>query len=69
MIHLVPDEGVDSGPALAVEEVPIHRGESQASLEERVHEAEHRLVIEVALRLAIEHSQSLSHDATLEGVR
>ena len=67
MIHLVPDEGVDSGPALAVEEIPIHTGESHATLERRVHEVEHRLVIEVAMRIARQHGRNSSSITTLLG--
>ncbi len=67
MMHLVPDEGVDSGPALAVERIPILPGEPHAALEGRVHELEHRLVVEVAMRLVRDHGQLPSSIATLEG--
>lgn len=42
-VHLV-DEGVDSGPILAQERVPIHPGDSVESLLERLHAVEHRLL-------------------------
>jgi phosphoribosylglycinamide formyltransferase 1 len=45
MVHLVPDEGVDSGPVLAQETVPILPEDTLASLEERVHSVEHRLLV------------------------
>ncbi len=45
MVHLVPDEGVDSGPALAQEVVPIHPDDTLDTLEARVHAAEHRLLV------------------------
>jgi phosphoribosylglycinamide formyltransferase-1 len=45
MVHLVPDEGVDTGPVLATETVPIQPGDTVDSLTERVHAAEHRLVV------------------------
>ena len=45
MIHLVPDEGVDDGPVVATEIVPIHTGDTLESLEARVHETEHRLLV------------------------
>lgn len=45
MVHLVPDEGVDDGPVLATELVPIAPGEALSSLEERMHAAEHRLLV------------------------
>jgi phosphoribosylglycinamide formyltransferase-1 len=46
MVHLVPDEGVDDGPVLAQEIVPIRRSDTVASLEERIHAVEHRLLVE-----------------------
>lgn len=45
MVHLVPDEGVDNGPVLAQETVPILPKDSQQDLENRIHAAEHRLLI------------------------
>ncbi len=33
MVHLVPDEGVDSGPVLAQEIVPIQPGDTLETLE------------------------------------
>lgn len=47
MLHLVPDEGVDCGPVLGQEIVPILPGDTLERLEERVHETEHRLVVSV----------------------
>ena len=49
MVHFVPDEGVDDGPVIATVEVPIALDETLASLEQRVHDAEHKLLVE-ALR-------------------
>jgi phosphoribosylglycinamide formyltransferase-1 len=46
MVHLVPDEGVDNGPVLATEIVPILPDDTLESLETRVHQAEHRLLVE-----------------------
>ncbi len=46
-VHLV-DEGVDSGPILAQVPVPI---EPRETLEERIHEAEHRLLPKVVREL------------------
>lgn len=46
MVHLVPDEGMDSGPVLGVEEIRFRAGETLEEFETRVHEAEHRLLIE-----------------------
>ncbi len=52
MVHLVPDEQVDAGPVVAVAEVPIRSGESLEELEARVHEVEHRLLVE-AIRTVV----------------
>jgi phosphoribosylglycinamide formyltransferase 1 len=52
MVHLVPDEGVDSGPVLAQEEVPVLPGDTLDSLEARVHGVEHRLLVD-AIRKAL----------------
>lgn len=46
MVHLVPDEAVDAGPVLAAEQVSILPEDTLESLEERVHEVEHRLLVE-----------------------
>ena len=45
MVHLVPDEGVDDGPVLAQEIVPIHADDTLESLEDRIHAVEHRLLV------------------------
>jgi len=45
MVHLVPDEGVDNGPVLGTEIVPIHSTDTLESLEARVHETEHKLLV------------------------
>ena len=45
MVHLVPDEGVDSGPVLASAVVPIHMEDTIESLEARIHQEEHRLLV------------------------
>lgn len=46
MVHLVPDEGVDSGPVLATQEVPIRPDESLADFAARMHVTEHRVLVE-----------------------
>lgn len=46
MVHYVPDEGVDDGPLIAQETVPIHAADSLADLEARVHQVEHRLLVQ-----------------------
>ena len=52
MIHYVPDEGVDSGPVILSEQVPIYPPDTVEDLEARVHAVEHRLYID-ALRTLI----------------
>jgi phosphoribosylglycinamide formyltransferase-1 len=54
MTHYVPDEGVDSGPVIASAEVEILPSDDLRSLEARVHEAEHRLVIETIKIMVLE---------------
>lgn len=51
MVHLVPDEGVDSGPVLASESVPIFPGDTLEELEQRIHAVEHRLLVETLQKL------------------
>ncbi len=46
MVHLVPDEGVDSGPVLSSQVVPIQPEDTRETLEERVHAIEHVLLVE-----------------------
>ena len=46
MVHFVPDEGVDDGPALATATVPILGDDTLHSLEQRVHATEHRLLVD-----------------------
>ena len=45
MVHLVPDEGVDDGPVLATETVPIFASDTLETLEERIHLTEHKLLV------------------------
>lgn len=57
MVHLVPDEGVDDGPALATTTVPIQPNDTLESLSERIHAVEHRLLVDtLATRLAARHA-------------
>lgn len=51
MIHFVPDEGVDVGPLIASETVPIHDDDTLETLEERVHAVEHRLYVKALTSL------------------
>ena len=45
MVHLVPDEGVDDGPVLAWQRVPIEPGDTRETLETRLHLVEHDLFV------------------------
>ena len=45
MVHFVPDEGVDNGPVLATEIIPIYSEDTLESLEFRVHQTEHKLLV------------------------
>ncbi len=54
MVHLVPDEGVDDGPVLAVEDVPIFASDTVDSLALRMHAVEHRLLITTLTHLPTE---------------
>ena len=45
MVHLVPDEGVDNGPVLATEIIPIYKDDTLESLETHVHQTEHSLLV------------------------
>ena len=51
MVHLVPDEGVDSGPVLGQVTVPIRPTDTLADLEARVHAAEHELLVATLARV------------------
>jgi len=46
MVHLVPDEGVDNGPVLNQRVVPILAEDTLETLEARVHQVEHTLLID-----------------------
>jgi formyltetrahydrofolate-dependent phosphoribosylglycinamide formyltransferase len=46
------DDGVDSGPILAQQAVPVEPGDTEAELHERIKVAERRLVVDVVGRLA-----------------
>lgn len=53
MLHRVPDEGVDNGPVLAQAEVLIHAADTLESLEVRIHQTEHRLLLETLKALCL----------------
>ncbi len=62
MLHFVPDEGVDNGPAIATAEVAIAAGDDLAALEGKVHTAEHRLLTETLARLASARDKESSNE-------
>ncbi len=51
MVHLVPDARVDEGPVLAEQTVPIRPGDTHETLAERIHAAEHRLLVATLKKL------------------
>jgi phosphoribosylglycinamide formyltransferase-1 len=51
MVHLVPDEGVDCGPVLGLEEVVIRKDDTAETLEARIHEVEHRLLVDTIRKM------------------
>ena len=53
MVHLVPDEGVDDGPVLGTAVVPIHDDDTLDTLAERVHAAEHELLVATLADLCV----------------
>ncbi len=53
MVHLVPDEGVDDGPVLAHEIVPINPDDSIETLEAHIHAVEHRLLVDTLKSLCL----------------
>ncbi|MDL4776171.1 MULTISPECIES: phosphoribosylglycinamide formyltransferase [Thermomonosporaceae] len=50
-VHFV-DEGVDTGPVIAQEAVPVRRHDDEDSLHERIKQVERRLLVDVVGRLA-----------------
>lgn len=51
MVHLVPDEGVDCGPVLAQAIVTIQPEDTLETLETRIHQTEHDLLIQTLERV------------------
>lgn len=51
MVHLVPDEKVDSGPVVSTAEVPIYPSDTLEMLTNRMHQTEHRVLVQALNRL------------------
>ncbi|WP_125565128.1 phosphoribosylglycinamide formyltransferase [Companilactobacillus insicii] len=56
-IHYI-DEGVDTGPIICQNEVPIFSNDSVESLEQRIHDKEHEMYIQVILDLIKKESRN-----------
>src|SRR5688500_13645896 len=51
MVHLVPDEQVDRGPVILTGEVPIYATDTLETLETRVQQTEHKILVQAIARL------------------
>jgi len=51
MVHLVPDEQIDAGPVITTTEVPIYKSDTLEMLENRMHQNEHKLLVQALQRL------------------
>jgi formyltetrahydrofolate-dependent phosphoribosylglycinamide formyltransferase len=51
MVHLVPDEAVDAGPVIGTADVLIYPTDTLDSLANRMHQAEHALLVQSLRRL------------------
>jgi phosphoribosylglycinamide formyltransferase 1 len=58
MVHLVPDEGVDNGPLLGQQEIYFQPGESLQRFEARVHDVEHKLLVNTLKTILEENKRS-----------
>ena len=58
MVHFVPDEGIDSGPVITSQAVPIKPGDTLDTLAARIHAVEHQLLIEAIAQVLASPSQS-----------
>jgi phosphoribosylglycinamide formyltransferase 1 len=52
---IVVDNGVDTGPIVSQERIPIHSGDTEATLHERIKPVERRLLIQAILDIANGH--------------
>ncbi|MBO0608574.1 phosphoribosylglycinamide formyltransferase [Myceligenerans salitolerans] len=65
-VHLV-DDGVDTGPILAQAAVPVHDGDDEPTLHERIKSAERALLVETVGRIAREGLYVAGRHATIGG--
>lgn len=49
---IIVDKGVDDGPIVAQERVPVHTGDTEAALHERIKPVERRLLVQTILDIA-----------------
>lgn len=49
---IIVDDGVDSGPIISQERVPVHTGDTESSLHERIKPVERRLLLQAVLDIA-----------------
>ena len=59
MVHLVPDEGVDNGPVIGQQEIYFQPDESFQQFEARVHEVEHKLLVNTLKTILAERNRSI----------
>jgi phosphoribosylglycinamide formyltransferase-1 len=57
MVHFVPDEGIDSGPVITSQAVPIGPDDTLDTLAARIHAVEHQLLIEAIAQVLASPSQ------------
>jgi phosphoribosylglycinamide formyltransferase-1 len=58
---IVVDEGVDAGPIIAQERVPVLPGDTESSLHERIKTVERRLLVQAVLDIANGHVDLKEH--------
>ena len=58
MVHLVPDESVDNGPVLGQQEIHFQSDESLEQFEARVHDVEHKLLVNTLKDILVESKRS-----------
>jgi formyltetrahydrofolate-dependent phosphoribosylglycinamide formyltransferase len=58
MVHLVPDEGVDNGPVLGQQKIHFMPDESLEQFEARVHEVEHKLLVDTLKNILEQNKRS-----------